>query len=87
VSQVTVNLVGDGTSLELQVPKVDPSQSASTVDGWKPVATADKAGATAVLKPTAAVKTRYVLVWLTRLPKEANGNGYRGEISEVSVQR
>jgi hypothetical protein len=87
LSQVTVSLVGDGTSLELRVPKVDPSQSPSTVDGWNPVATADNAGATAVLKPAAPVKTRYVLVWLTRLPKEANGSGYRGEISEVSVQR
>jgi hypothetical protein len=31
------------------------------------------------------VKTRYVLVWLTKLPK-ADG-GYRGEISEVTVQK
>jgi putative peptidoglycan lipid II flippase len=87
VSQVTVDLVGDGTNLELRVPKVDPSQSASTVDGWKPVATLDNAGSAAVLKPTAPVKTRYVLVWLTKLPKQSDGNGYRGEISEVSVLR
>jgi serine/threonine protein kinase len=87
VSQVTVNLVGDGTNLELRVPKVDPSQSATTVDGWKPVATADNAGSTAALKPAAPVKTRYVLVWLTSLPKESDGNGYRGEIAEVTVLR
>jgi hypothetical protein len=87
VSQVTVSLIGDGTNLELRVPKVDPSQSASTVDGWKAVATLDNAPSSAVLKTTAPVKTRYVLVWLTSLPKESSGNGYRGEISEVSVQR
>jgi hypothetical protein len=87
VSQVSVSLVGDGTNLELRVPKDDPSQSASTVDGWKPVATLDNAGSTAVLKPATPVKTRYVLVWLTSLPKESDGNGYRGEISEVEVQR
>jgi putative peptidoglycan lipid II flippase len=40
-----------------------------------------------VLKPATPVKTRYVLVWLTSLPKESDGNGYRGEISEVEVQR
>jgi serine/threonine protein kinase len=85
VSQVTVDLIGDGTNLELRVPKDDPSQKAATADGWKPVATVDNAGSTAVLKPAAPVKTRYVLVWLTSLPKE--GSGYRGEISEVEVQR
>jgi putative peptidoglycan lipid II flippase len=57
------------------------------VDGWKPVATADNAGSTAALKPAAPVKTRYVLVWLTSLPKESDGNGYRGEIAEVTVLR
>jgi hypothetical protein len=87
VSQVKVDLIGDGTNLELRVPTADPSRSPSTVDGWKPVATADNAGSSAVLKPAAPVKTQYVLVWLTSLPKQADGNGYRGEISEVSVQR
>jgi serine/threonine protein kinase len=87
VSQVKVDLIGDGTNLELRVPTADPSRSPSTVDGWKPVATADNAGSSAVLKPAAPVRTQYVLVWLTSLPKQADGNGYRGEISEVSVQR
>lgn len=85
VSQVKVDLVGEGTNLELRVPKVDPSTSAPTVNGWKSVAELEDAGESAVLKPAAPVKTRYVLVWLTSLPKE--GSGYRGEISEVSVQR
>jgi hypothetical protein len=38
-----------------------------------------------VLKPTSPTKTRYVLVWLTSLPQESDGNGYRGEISEVTI--
>jgi len=85
VSQVTVSLVGDGTSVELMVPSADPGTPGTTVDGWKPVATAEGAGASAVLKPAAPTNTRYVLVWLTELPKE--GSGYRGEISEVTIQR
>ncbi|NEA33368.1 protein kinase family protein [Streptomyces sp. SID13031] len=85
VSKVTVSLVGDETTLELMVPKADPSVSASTVSGWKSVATLEDQGAQAVLTPAAPVKTRYVLVWLTKLPKE--GSGYRGEISEVTVQK
>jgi hypothetical protein len=87
VSQVTVSLVGDGTSLELMVPKSDPSKPATTVGGWQSVATVNQAGTSAVLKPSAATQTRYVLVWLTSLPKESNGNGYRGEISEVTIQK
>jgi hypothetical protein len=87
VSQVTVNLVGDGTSLELMVPKSDPSQPATTVSGWQSVANIDQAGTSAVLKPSAPTKTRFVMVWLTKLPKESNGNGYRGEISEVTIQK
>jgi hypothetical protein len=85
VSQVTVNLVGDSTNLELMVPKSDPSQPATTVSGWQSVAKADQAGSQAVLKPTSPTKTRYVLVWLTSLPQESDGNGYRGEISEVTI--
>ncbi|MDX6264149.1 MAG: hypothetical protein QOH84_5837 [Kribbellaceae bacterium] len=85
VSKVTVSLVGDKTSLELMVPKADPSVSAPAVSGWKSVASLADQGEQAVLTPAAPVKTRYVLVWLTKLPK-ADG-GYRGEISEVTVQK
>ncbi|HET6298329.1 MAG TPA: hypothetical protein VFG33_33440 [Kribbella sp.] len=85
VSQVTVNLVGDPTNLELMVPSADPSKPATTVGGWKSVANAEEAGESAVLKLAAPTNTRYVLVWLTSLPKD--GSGYRGEISEVTIQR
>jgi serine/threonine protein kinase len=85
VSQVTVSLVGDGTNVELKVPSADPGTPGTTGDGWKSVATVEGAGASAVLKPAAPTNTRYVLVWLTELPKA--GSGYRGEISEVTIQR
>jgi putative peptidoglycan lipid II flippase len=85
VSQVTVNLVGDNTSLELMVPKSEAAKAPTEADGWKSVAALEKQGATAQLKPAEAVQTRYVLVWLTKLPKE--GSGFRGEISEVTVQK
>lgn len=85
VSKVTVALIGEGTSLSLMVPKADPAVSAPTISGWKAAATLEDQGAQAVLTPAAPVKTRFVLVWLTKLPKE--GSGYRGEISEVTVQK
>ncbi len=85
VSSVTVALVGEGTDLELMVPKDDPSASPAAVSGWKSVAKAADAGESAELKPAEPTESRYVLVWLTKLPKE--GGGYRGEISEVKIQK
>ncbi len=85
VSQVTVTLVGEGTSLELMVPKGDTSTSPAAVSGWTSVASLKDQKTTAQLKPAEPTETQYVLVWLTRLPKE--GSGYRGEIAEVSVQK
>ena len=43
-----------------------------------------QAGDTATLRPDEPVTTRYVLVYLTSLPKE--GAGYRGGIYEVEVR-
>ncbi|ADB36047.1 hypothetical protein Kfla_7059 [Kribbella flavida DSM 17836] len=85
VSEVTVSLVGDGTDLELMVPKTEGDKAPSSESGWKSVAVAEDAGPTASLKPEAPTQTRYVLVWLTKLPKD--GGGYRGEISEVVVKK
>ncbi|QNE19854.1 hypothetical protein F1D05_20480 [Kribbella qitaiheensis] len=86
VSQVTVTLVGDPTNLELMVP-TDPGATSAptTVKGWKSVASLEDAGESAVLKPSTPAQTRFVLVWLTSLPKV--GSDYQGEIAEVAVQK
>jgi putative peptidoglycan lipid II flippase len=47
------------------------------------VAAESKAGGSATLTAEQDVTTRYVLVYLTSLPKE--GTGYRGGIYEVEV--
>jgi putative peptidoglycan lipid II flippase len=52
---------------------------------WRTVASQSKAGASATLTAKQSVTTRYVLVYLTSLPKE--GKGYRGGIYEVDVLR
>jgi hypothetical protein len=86
VSSVSVSLQGDDTSLQLMVPKGDTSTSPTAVSGWTPVATQeDQPEGTVILKPSAPTETRYVLVWLTKLPKD--GSGYRGTISEVTIQK
>jgi hypothetical protein len=86
VSSVAVAVQGDKTSLQLMIPKGDTSTSPTTVAGWTPIATqADQPEGTVTLKPSAPTSTRYVLVWLTKLPKD--GSGYRGTISEVTIQK
>jgi len=85
VSQVNLTLVGDPTDVELRIPVDDPAEPGQEPDDWKKVGGAEEAGETVSVKADAGTKTRYVLVWLTKLPKE--GSGFRGEIAEVTIQR
>ena len=88
VSAVQLALSGNGTTVELRVPEGDAAQVSKppmTSDGdWVSVAEKTKAGASVTLTPQQSVTTRYVLVYLTSLPKE--GTGYRGGIYEVEVR-
>ena len=52
---------------------------------WETVAQEDGAQRSATLTPAQPVTTRFVLVYLTSLPRE--GGRYRGGISEVEVRR
>ena len=87
VREVGLTLSGKGTSVQFRVPKNNPSQTADPPMGsdsrWRTVASESKAGRTATLTAKEPVTTRYVLVYLTSLPKE--GKGYRGGIYEVEV--
>jgi putative peptidoglycan lipid II flippase len=87
VRAVKLSLSGDDTDVQLRVPEGDPAATSSapmTSDGrWRTVATRSGAGSAATLTPAAPVSTRFVLVYLTSLPKE--GKGYRGGIYEAEV--
>jgi hypothetical protein len=87
VSKVTVTVKGDGTSVQLLVPKGDTGKAPSTISGWQQVANQeDQPEGTVTLSPSSPTETQYVLVWLTKLPKE-DGGKYRGVISEVTIQK
>ena len=89
VRSVHLTLSGTGTAVEFRVPETDPAQTPQPPMGsdkrWRTVAAESKAGQSATLTAKQDVTTRYVLVYLTSLPKE--GNGYRGGIYEVEVQQ
>ena len=84
---VFVRLSGDDTDVQLRVPAEDPATTSTAPMGsdksWRSVATRSGAGSTATLTPEAPVTTRFVLVYLTSLPKE--GSGYKGGIYEAEV--
>ena len=87
VRSVHLTLSGTGTTVQFRVPKADPSQITEPPMGsdktWRTVAAESEAGGSATLTAEQDVTTRYVLVYLTSLPKE--GAGYRGGIYEVEV--
>ena len=84
---VHLTLSGTGTTVQFRVPKSDPAQTPlppmNSDRRWRTVAADSKAGGSATLTAEQGVTTRYVLVYLTSLPKE--GRGYRGGIYEVDV--
>jgi putative peptidoglycan lipid II flippase len=87
VRSVHLTLSGTGTTVQFRVPKSDPAQTPlppmNSDRRWRTVAADSKAGGSATLTAEQGVTTRYVLVYLTSLPKE--GRGYRGGIYEVDV--
>jgi len=87
VGSVKVSLSGTGTTVQARVPKGDAEKIEDppmTSDRqWATISTQTSARRTATLPFESAVTTRYVLVYLTALPKE--GDGYRGGIYELEV--
>ncbi|HYP44012.1 MAG TPA: murein biosynthesis integral membrane protein MurJ [Propionibacteriaceae bacterium] len=88
VGSVKVALSGSGTAVEVRVPE-DDAASLTTAplssDGrWRTVTEKPKVKKSATLALPEPVNTRFVLVYLTSLPKE--GSGYRGGIYEVEVR-
>jgi putative peptidoglycan lipid II flippase len=85
VRSVRLTLRPGGTDLQLLAAPKDASGPPTTLDGWDPVASAKGADRQVTLRPKGEVSTRYVLIWMTRLPPE--GGEYRGGIAEIVVRR
>nr|WP_275588448.1 murein biosynthesis integral membrane protein MurJ [Microlunatus panaciterrae] len=87
VSSVKLLLSGNGTDLEIRVPQSDPATTMNapmtSADDWRTVSGQKDVGKSTTLSFDQPVTTRFVLIYLTSLPKE--GDGYRGGIYEVEV--
>jgi hypothetical protein len=81
VSSVKVDLLGD-TSVELLTASTNTTAMPTTLDDFTKVAAGN--GTQVTLKPGSRLSSRFLLVWLTKLPIMQDGR-YRGRISEISV--
>jgi serine/threonine protein kinase len=79
VGKVTVTFEGS-TSVELRAASGDTEPQ--SFEEFTEIAGAT--GATVDLKPTKELKSRYLLVWLTELPLQPNGE-YRGRVVDIKV--
>jgi serine/threonine protein kinase len=84
VRGVKVDFLGS-TSFQLLAAPSGTSQQPTTLDGFQKVATG--AGKEVTVKPKAKLTSRYLLIWITKLPHQSDdlANRFRGRISEISV--
>ncbi|MCX4747658.1 protein kinase family protein [Kitasatospora sp. NBC_01287] len=82
VSSVAVQFIGS-TTAELRVPTAQGANPpAQLSDFGQPLATAT--GEAAQFQPGTPVTSRYLLIWLTSLPKDGSGS-YRGQVTTIKV--
>ncbi|MEY9992710.1 hypothetical protein ABIE67_004742 [Streptomyces sp. V4I8] len=82
VGKVTVTFVGD-TSVELRAASGDTGTQPTSLDGYSKVA--EGSGTSVTLKPGKSLESRYLLVWLTDLPKQIDDGKFRGRVVDVKV--
>ncbi|MFI6447607.1 protein kinase family protein [Kitasatospora sp. NPDC050543] len=81
VSSVDVRFVGT-TRVELRMPAGQATAAPAKPGGYT---TLDQGSGTQVtLKPQTPVNSRYLLIWMTALPKDGDGK-YRGQVAEIKV--
>ncbi|MGV9989646.1 protein kinase family protein [Streptomyces sp. NPDC003374] len=81
VGSVTVSFVGS-TSVELRTANENSATQPATLNSYTKVA--EGTGTTVTLKPGKSLKTRYLLVWLTKLPLQTDGT-YRARVADIKV--
>ncbi len=82
ISSIEVALVGETTDLEFYATEPGDLAPPAELADTRQIGRVTGAGPTAVLE--APVRTRYLVVWLTRLPAVAGG--FAGKIAEITVR-
>jgi hypothetical protein len=82
VGTVNVSFLDGSTSVELRAASAGTTERPAALGNFTKVA--EGSGEKVALKPGKTLRTRYVLVWLTKLPQTGEGD-FRGRVSEISV--
>jgi hypothetical protein len=84
VGSVTLTLVGQPTDLELYATPPGVDNPPNELADARRVGAATADGTRVVIRPDPKPRTRFLVVWLTKLPAAAGG--FRGEVAEVAVR-
>ncbi|MGW4808319.1 serine/threonine protein kinase [Kitasatospora sp. NPDC004272] len=87
VDSVDVQFLGD-TKVELKAaPTGTTAPPSADEPGFRSfgASIAATSGSKVTLKPDSPVTTRYLLLWLTSVPANDDGGGFRGKVAEVQV--
>lgn len=82
IGKVTVSFMGN-TSVELRAASSGAGGQPTSFDAYTKVA--EGTGDSVTLKPEKALESRYLLVWLTELPVQADDGKWRGRVVDVKV--
>ena len=87
IGEVELTFAAAGENVELRVPAKEATDKApmDRQAQWKAVANAEGAAEKTVLKPSEPVTSRYLLVYLTKLP-EVSKDRYSATINEIVVK-
>ena len=85
VESVRIQLQGAPTDLSIYIASPDTSAAPKGLKGLSQVAILDRAGLDSTLTLQSGEVTRYLVVWLRRLP-EVDDDSYRGEVREVVIR-
>ncbi len=85
VDSVRIQLAGSPTDLSIYVAPSDAAKVPKTLKDVRQVASIDRAGLDASLSLQSGEVTRYLVVWLRRLPEVGPGS-FQGDIREVVVR-
>jgi hypothetical protein len=84
VASIQIGLAGAPTSLEVYATPTGVDQAPTELADARRIGALTANGTSAVARFSPAVRTRYLIVWLTKLPAVAGG--FRGEITELTVR-
>lgn len=83
INRVEVGFSAPGAKVELRVSDTPPGTDKDAADRVRLVAAALDGKLVGSLRPPAGTRARYLLIWITSLPKD--GGGYRVGISELRI--